>query len=136
MALPFKVDVTHSVANNQNEWLTFLKNAGFSIEEFGSQSYIVREIPMYMEMAEAEAFINDFFDNIEDPATFKDQKHIDKLTIKACKSAVKGNDALTMQEIDKLLLDLAAAVNPFSCPHGRPTVIKMKRTEIEALFKR
>ncbi|MGP1441898.1 MAG: DNA mismatch repair endonuclease MutL [Anaerovoracaceae bacterium] len=136
LALPFKVDVTHSVANNQNEWLTFLKNAGFSIEEFGSQSYIVREIPMYMEMAEAEAFINDFFDNIEDPATFKDQKHIDKLTIKACKSAVKGNDALTMQEIDKLLLDLATAVNPFSCPHGRPTVIKMKRTEIEALFKR
>ena len=136
LALPFKVDVSRSAANNQEVWISFLRNAGFCIEEFGAQSYIVREIPMYMDMTEAESFISDFFDNIENPATFKDQNHIDKLTVKACKSAVKANDALSAQEIDKLLLDLAAAVNPFSCPHGRPTVIKMKRTEIEALFKR
>ena len=56
--------------------------------------------------------------------------------MKSCKSAVKANDILNPEEIDALIKDLKQCVNPFSCPHGRPTFIKLSKHEIERLFKR
>ena len=61
---------------------------------------------------------------------------IDKIIMRSCKAAVKAGDKLTPEEIDALISQLKECVNPFSCPHGRPTFIRMTRYEIEKLFKR
>ena len=61
---------------------------------------------------------------------------IDKLIMKSCKSAVKGGDKLSEIEIQELLKKLSACSNPYSCPHGRPTFIKITRYDMERLFKR
>ncbi|MBR5228203.1 MAG: DNA mismatch repair endonuclease MutL [Firmicutes bacterium] len=134
--VPIKVEVTHAVKNRQDEWMDFLNKVGFVIEEFGPKSYAVKEIPMYMDLSEAELFINDFFDSLDEPGAFRDQRRAEKIIMKACKSAIKANDAISMTEVNKLLDDLAKTNNPFSCPHGRPTIIRMSRREVEALFKR
>lgn len=136
LALPLQINVSPAVKNSENSWLGFLTNIGFSIEEFGPRTYAVKEIPAYMTISEAENFIGDFCDSLDETGSFKDQRRIDKIITRACKSAVKANDRLDAAEIEQLLKDLANCDNPFSCPHGRPTVIRMKKTEIEALFKR
>ena len=61
---------------------------------------------------------------------------INKLITKSCKSAVKANDKLSLAEMEALILQLAACKNPFSCPHGRPTFIRMTKYQIEKMFKR
>ncbi len=136
MALPIQINVSHAVKNAEDDWLAFLRNIGFSVEEFGPRSYAVKEIPAYMTALEAESFIKDFCDSLDEPGAFRNQRRTDKIITRACKSAVKANDRLDIAEINQLLKDLAKCDNPFSCPHGRPTIIRMKKTEIEALFKR
>ena len=136
VALPLKIDVSHSVKNKEAEWLKFLQKIGFEIEEFGPKNYAVKAFPMYMDFEEAEVFLTDFFDSLDEPGAFRDRRTAEKIIMRACKAAVKANDRLDAAEIDQLLRDLAAAENPFSCPHGRPTIIKMTKREIEALFKR
>lgn len=136
MALPIQINVSPAVKNAEDDWLPFLRGAGFSVEEFGPRVYAVKEIPAYMTAQESERFIKDFCDSLDEPGAFRDKRRADKIITRACKSAVKANDRLDTAEINQLLKDLAQCDNPFSCPHGRPTVIRMKKTEIEALFKR
>ena len=136
IAVPIRIDVSHAVKNRESEWIGFLSGIGFDIEEFGPKNYAVKAFPAYMNYEEAEAFLNDFFDSLDDPGAFRDKRTADKIITRACKSAVKANDRLSPAEVEQLIRDLAAAANPFSCPHGRPTIIKMTRKEIEALFKR
>ena len=64
------------------------------------------------------------------------RKILDRIIMKACKSAVKGGDFLKSEEVDALMKDLKNCINPFSCPHGRPTFIRMTKYEIEKMFKR
>ena len=127
IALPIKVDVSHTVKNRESEWIGFLKNIGFEIDEFGPKNYAVKAFPMYMNYEEAEAFLSDFFDSLDEPGAFRDSRTANKIITKACKSAVKANDRLDPAEVSQLIRDLSAAANPFSCPHGRPTIIKMTK---------
>lgn len=73
---------------------------------------------------------------LSNAADLTDRRMLEKIIMKSCKSAVKGGDVLSFQEIDSLMKDLSSCVNPFSCPHGRPTFIRMTRYEIEKMFKR
>ena len=61
---------------------------------------------------------------------------MDKIIMKSCKSAVKAHDKLSMDEVNALLASLSETENPFSCPHGRPVIIKMGVSEMEKMFKR
>ncbi|MCI8284745.1 MAG: DNA mismatch repair endonuclease MutL [Firmicutes bacterium] len=136
IGIPISLEVSYMVKNAEAEWIDFIRKIGFAIEEFGPKSYAVKEIPMYMELSEAESFLNDFFDSLEEMKSFKDVKRAEKIILKACKSAVKANNLLDMNEVNRLITDLSKTENPFSCPHGRPTIIKMTKREIETLFKR
>ena len=118
------------------QWINVLFNMGYTIEPFGERTYRITEIPMFMELSEAEDFVKDFISSIDEETDLKSQKTLDKIASKACKSAVKGNDNLNDAEIAQLIKDLAACENPFSCPHGRPTSIKLGRYQIERMFKR
>ena len=133
---PLLKEVTPRAESLVEEWVPALRDLGFSIENFGERIYIIKEIPLFMTLSEADQFLADFLDNCEDPSLFKDEKGMDKILLRACKDAVKANDKLDPQEMKQLLKDLAAADNPFSCPHGRPIFLRLGKNDIERLFKR
>lgn len=136
LMLPLNFNVSADVAVDEDLWIKKLCSMGYDIENFGDKTYIVREIPAFMELGEAEAFLFDFFNELDGKSDLNNKKTLDKIIMKACKSAVKGGDLLKAEEIDALMKDLKNCVNPFSCPHGRPTFIRMTKYEIEKMFKR
>ncbi|MCI8647963.1 MAG: DNA mismatch repair endonuclease MutL [Firmicutes bacterium] len=133
---PIMLSVPYSVSPEQDEWLKTLEQMGFLAEEFGPKSYAIREIPMFMGIDEAERFLKDFSDSLVAGETFHASPATDKIIMRSCKSAVKAHDYLKDSEIQRLIEDLKKCENPFSCPHGRPTFIKMTQRRIEELFKR
>ena len=133
---PLTVRTTFAAGALADQWMDFLRKIGFSIEEFGLKTYLVREIPSFMDLEEAESFLHDFTEETSTTGSFSDSRQRARIVSRSCKSAVKANDRLSSEEIRILLQDLAACRNPFSCPHGRPTIIRMKHSEIDRMFKR
>ncbi|MFQ7473999.1 MAG: DNA mismatch repair endonuclease MutL, partial [Anaerovoracaceae bacterium] len=123
LLLPLNFNVSAMIEQTEDDWIDNIKNMGYDIEFFGNNTYIVREIPAFMQLAEAESFLNDMFKEIDEKPDLTNKRTLDKIIMKSCKSAVKGGDHLTSQEIDGLIKDLKNCVNPFSCPHGRPTFV-------------
>ncbi len=134
--VPLMINVDYSQLENSNEWINTLTEMGFTIEEFGGNTFRITEIPMFMEIGEADAFLKEFIANLKDNNTMRNTVVINKLITMSCKAAIKAHDKLSLNEMRALLKDLAECRNPFSCPHGRPTAIKLTNYDIEKLFKR
>ena len=113
------------------------ETCGFNIEDFGDNSIIVREVPHEFKDCDAKSLILDIIQNLENfgSGTLDEVKY-DLIATKACKSAVKANCKLNINEIKILLSNLMKLKNPFTCPHGRPIIIKFSLYEIEKMFKR
>ena len=133
---PITLEVPLSVREEEYDWIDSLRDMGYHIEEFGPSSYIIREIPYFMEISEAESFLRDFVDQIGEQDDLRNTVVIDKLITRSCKSAVKAHDHMSDMELRQLIRDLARCRNPFSCPHGRPTFIRFSMYDIEKMFKR
>ena len=133
---PVSVDVDPSTAELQDEWIPELARMGFVIEPFGPGTYIIKEIPVFMEISEAEAFVSDYAESLGDEMKHNNKVVIDKLITKSCKASVKAHDHLSVEEGEELLRQLRLCRNPFSCPHGRPTFIRFTQYQIEKFFKR
>lgn len=136
LLMPLNFNVSAQITFTEEIWLEKVSSMGYDIEFFGNNTYLVREIPAFMDLDEAESFLNDMFKELEDKPDLTNKKALDRLITRSCKSAVKGGDRLDAHEIDALIKDLKSCINPFSCPHGRPTFIRMTKYEIEKLFKR
>ena len=136
LLVPLVINVSLSVSENSFHWLDALSRMGFTVNEFGPGTFRITEIPMFMELSEAEDFINQFIENINERTNLSNSVVIDKLIMMSCKAAVKANDKLSDGEVKALINDLSSCINPFSCPHGRPTFIRLTRYEIEKMFKR
>lgn len=110
---------------------------GFVIEEFGGKEYCIRAVPANLYgLGEQELFI-ELLDSVMEEGIMADMDMItDKIATMSCKAAVKGNQTLSEQEAGHLLDELMKCENPYTCPHGRPTMISMTKTEIEKKFKR
>ena len=136
LMLPILLNVSLAAQEDRFDWLDALGKMGFTIEPFGEETYRISEIPMFMELTEAEDFVHHFIDNIKNSTDLSNRVVIDKLIMMSCKAAVKAHDALKPEEVAELMRTLAKCRNPFSCPHGRPTFIKLTEYEIEKMFKR
>lgn len=136
LMIPLNFNVASHIPQTEDDWIKSIRKMGYDIEYFGNKTYIVREIPAFMELKEAEDFLSDIFKELEDRPDFSNHRILDKIIMRSCKSAVKGGDYLTKDEIDALVKDMKNCINPFSCPHGRPTFIRMTKYEIEKMFKR
>ena len=134
--MPLMIETDISAAGKEDFWLPLLSDMGFSIENFGGSSYRITEIPTFMELSEAEKFVYDFIDGAEKKIDRNNSVIIDKLITRSCKSAVKAHDRLSAEEAAALLNDLKKCTNPFSCPHGRPTFVRLSLYEIERMFRR
>ncbi|MGI6731253.1 MAG: DNA mismatch repair endonuclease MutL [Anaerovoracaceae bacterium] len=132
---PFIFHVPYAVTNEESNWLAFLHKLGYDVEPFGVNAYIVKAIPFFMELKEARDFIDYLVDNI-DEVEINNQTRLEKIISKACQEAIKANDILDMKEMDTLIRDLRQTKNPTSCPHGRPTLIKLSKNELDKMFKR
>ena len=131
----FTISVSPDVYSMSREWLDDLARMGYDIEDFGERTFIVRGIPAYMEVSEAEGFAAGYAEAAGE-AGGTNRTVIDKLIMRSCKSAVKAHDRLAEMEILDLMKKLSECENPFSCPHGRPTFIRVSAYEIERSFKR
>jgi DNA mismatch repair ATPase MutL len=118
--------------------LTDLRACGFDIEEFGDRTLKISAVPLAL----TDINFNRFFDGLlTDTAAYRSVKFKDilkdKLASAACRAAVKGGDTLTPSQTDALLREFdAAGTPPLSCPHGRPSVLKLTKRELEKMFKR
>lgn len=110
---------------------------GFEIEPFGGSEYAVRAVPMDLYGFKAKDIIVEMIDQISSEiGHLNDDMIADRLATAACKAAVKGNQQLSFKEADTLIELLLQAKNPYTCPHGRPTIISMSKYELEKKFKR
>lgn len=110
-------------------------NFGFEIELFGNNHIMIRGVPTIFGNPESEKFILQIIDNIEDLKNSYDLKG-DKFASMACRAAIKANDIIHTMEMKKLLSQMELCENPFTCPHGRPTIVEISKKEIEKMFKR
>lgn len=136
LAVGIVVDLTPQEESLIESKMNILQSLGFEIESFGPGSVIIRGVPDFMNMEEAESFARNIIEDSDENADVRNQVAIDKLITKSCKSAVKANDYLTDEEVSSLLSTLRNCKNPYSCPHGRPTIIKFSKYEMERMFKR
>lgn len=127
----------------QLEYATYKSNkdcfekCGFSIEDFGENSIVIREVPFEFKDCDVKSLILEIISNIDNFGTGTlDEVKYNLIATKACKSAVKANCQLNIDEIKILLSKLMELENPFTCPHGRPIIIKFSLVEIEKMFKR
>lgn len=112
------------------------KDLGFSIDSFGENSIILREVPMIFGFPTYVSFIRDIIDSLDDKIYSNYQADMWKVMKKACLKAVKAGDTLSNMEVKELINSLIHCENPYTCPHGRPTIIDIKKTTIAKLFLR
>ena len=119
------------------EHLDSFKALGFEIEAFGGNDYAVRAVPMELYGFNARDILIEMIDQLSsETGRLHDEMIADHLATAACKAAVKGNHRLSFKEADALIDLLLKADNPYTCPHGRPTIISMSKYELEKKFKR
>ena len=131
----FTLSVSPDVYSMDRAWLEDLRSMGYDIEDFGERTFIIRGIPQYMSAGEAEAFAMAYSEAAGEAGGTNSVVR-DKLIMRSCKSAVKANDRLSELEINGLMSELAKCDNPYSCPHGRPTFIRVSSYDIERSFRR
>ena len=111
--------------------------AGFTVDEFGDNTVKLTGVPEFCLDFDTRSLFLDTLDEMDIVArTAKQELEYKFLATVACKAAVKAHMALSKEEVDSLFEQLYKLPNPFSCPHGRPTVIKMTKTDIEKKFSR
>ncbi len=137
LLIPFKVDYTISEAVLINENINSLNKLGIKIEDFGSGSFMVREVPIWFKRGFEKEYVDEIITQMI-IGSKKEKYEFLKETAKgiACKKSIKGNEYHSKLELEYLLEDLRNAINPFTCPHGRPVIIKFSKNEIEKWFKR
>lgn len=114
-----------------------IEQFGYEVEHFGGKEYMISAIPDNLFNIDMKDLFIEMLDDFSN-ATGRQTPDIitEKVASMSCKAAVKGNDKLTLHEINELIDELLSLDNPYNCPHGRPTIISMSKYEIEKKFKR
>lgn len=134
---PIIVTLTDLEQNVLNEHMDEFRGIGFDIEEFGGKEYKINAIPnIFPSIPKAELFNEMLSDSTNYDVISPSELILAKVASMSCKAAIKGNMRISLFEANELFDELLSLDNPYNCPHGRPTVIKMTKQEIEKKFKR
>ena len=137
MILPDIITLTHKEMNIAKDNLDLFEKAGFIIEEFGENTIKISGTPSILIDLDTKELFLETLDEINTVARTAKQEIEERfIATVACKAAVKAHMALTKEEVDSLMDKLLELPNPFTCPHGRPTAIKMTKYDIERKFAR
>lgn len=136
--LPAKVlhldSIEHTTVMNH---LELFEQTGFDIEDFGDDSIVVRSMPDDIMGVDPQLLFDELLNALtEDIGKISIDFFVEKLSGMACKAAIKGNTEISTMEADTLIDEMLHLDNPYNCPHGRPTMISLTKTEIERKFKR
>ncbi len=111
--------------------------AGFVIEHFGGETISIKEVPYFLGKLDSKKLFMEILDNLKGLGSGKTSEvKLNKIASMACRSAVKANDYLNHDEMEKLIEDLRYINDPFYCPHGRPIIIKFTEYELNKKFRR
>ena len=137
LLLPDVITLTHKEMDIAKENMEMFRKAGFTLEEFGENTIKLTGVPTVCIDLDTKELFLETLDEINTVArTAKQEKEEKFIATVACKAAVKANMALDTKEVESLMDKLLALPNPFTCPHGRPTAIKMTKYDIERKFAR
>ena len=136
MLIPLMFDFSIEEAAEVRNNLEKFEELGIVFEEFGDNSYVVREFPGWIEEDE-EQMIKIIVEKVlrNNNITFNELRN-DAIAMASCKMSIKANQVLTDVEMNKVISDLYECENPFTCPHGRPIITKMEKKDLEKMFKR
>ncbi|MBU0672733.1 MAG: DNA mismatch repair endonuclease MutL [Candidatus Margulisbacteria bacterium] len=138
LLVPETIETSPKEAAVLGENIEYLKGLGFDLEEFGNNTYILRSVPAIATKNPAKQMLLDIVSELQTLGKSAQleikQENIRKLI--ACHSAIKAGDKLSVQEMNQLIKDLFATENPATCPHGRPTMIRLSQEELDNRFGR
>lgn len=132
---PIVIELSYTQFENSRIVLNDFNRIGFETEIFGNNSFLLRSVPVLLGKPRAKELFLDIIDNLSLLST-KNEFVVEKIIMQACKSAIKAMDSLNSIEMKELLRKLSTLDNPYTCPHGRPTIICLTKSEIERRFKR
>lgn len=137
LLLPDIITLTHKEVDILKDNIDMFEKAGFVLEEFGDNTIKLTGVPdICLEIDTKELFLETLDEINQVARTAKQEIEERFIATVACKAAVKANMDLTNEEVDSLMEELLKLPNPFTCPHGRPTAIKMDKTDMEKKFAR
>ena len=120
-----------------NRHLKYFAEMGFEIEPFGGREYAVRGVPSNLFSLAKKELLLEMIDGLsENGSSFQPGMIYERVASLSCKGAVKGGHSLSVSEANELIDQLLNLENPYTCPHGRPTIVSMSRQELERKFKR
>ncbi len=138
LLMPSALHLTHREAETVKDNMELIKKIGIIMEDFGGQSMVLRGVPTGLPEGKEEEFVRDVLDRLASPGNFpgRGEIHFAAAAAAACGAAVKSGTKTSPAEAGALLKDLAKTENPYTCPHGRPTIICINTGELSARFKR
>ena len=138
LLIPETVNLNYAQFKVVSERLPVFADLGFEIETFGGQTIILRSVPLTLVNLNYQQLIVDLIDQFIEFETFKNPAEIKEafITTMACRTAIKAGDTLNLLEMEALVKDLFKCQNPYTCPHGRPTVFRIGHEELAKKFLR
>ena len=137
LLVPITLELTSNEYIILKEHFDILDQLGIGYEEFGFQTLLIRSVPVWLTKSNIEVALRKIFDIITVREDFRLDRYLDHIAATvACKASVKANDHIELSSMEVLLERLRSCENPFTCPHGRPTIITYSKYDLEKLFKR
>jgi len=138
LIVPINMDLDQREIALMKETIPYLEEFGFRISEFGPGTFAVAAVPIVLGKLEDPAMVHDIISDILSEGKIKDETGIFERVTKsiACRSALKAGAVCSTSQMESLVKQLLRTENPYTCPHGRPTMISFNRHELDKLFKR
>ena len=134
---PMVLNLTDKEWNLLERYRDNFEKVGFVFEEFGGQDIMITQVPYNMFGLDDKDLFLTMIDELDEvSAKETPETVVEKIAMMSCKAAVKGNQKLSRMEAEHIIDELLELENPYHCPHGRPTIIEMKKTEVERRFRR
>jgi len=135
---PVTMELDYREASILTERILWFADAGFIIEHFGGNTFLLRGVPSSIPQGQEKTVFLDMLDYFREKGTAASRSEFfNRLAASmACKKAIKSGEKLTLAAIEALITDLSGKANPFTCPHGRPSVIKISYQDLATRFKR
>ncbi len=135
--IPIKLEFTNEEFLELKDKKSIIENIGITYEEFGQNTIVIRKHPKWLNPRYITESLRKIIEIVIKENDFSKEKFNEKIAINlSCKMAIKANDYISLEEAEKLLETLLKCQNPYTCPHGRPTIINYTYYELEKLFKR
>lgn len=137
LLVPIKIELSNNDYLILKQNFNILEKIGIKYEEFGGNTILIRSHPTWIKKDYTQESIRKIIEVIVEKEDFSKEKFNEKIAITlACKMSIKANEHISIEEMRKLIERLRETDNPFTCPHGRPTIISYSKYELQKMFKR